>query len=665
METETNVVDATPAATLLREGSGVRRCFFCEEEIEVDSLWSDVDGAILDWQPCCEDARYYVDAEGWEDFAGESMVDSYNRSTGGRATATVESGEEQIAVHPLAVKAPGAGVDGWRAEVFADVDRYHSHHKAPKGWLRGVAVYNGPLKVGVAVLSRPVARMIQERRPEVAEVTRVCVWGNTQLRRNACSKLYSVCGKQARALGYRVLITYTLEEESGESLKAAGFLPVHRTRGGSWNRKGRARTDKAPTTPKIRWEKNLTKTARIGILAAHTAFLESEVRREARLADKIEKAFRAARRTMKAERRASEPKPTPTPPASPPQNDHRARMPVVRVGLPYASRGTLLEAAQDIGGHTLLSAGAMHRQRRGKGDTDRPWAFTRIGDAAWMSSSALDSAGFVAMMQGGYRWSVEEYVGWVCTLNGDDNAGRAFPFGWWSAMDFCCEPEIASDRAEVEKRIRATVDSYRQTLEALNGWRDEGVTDVPDPMPILQGRTADDYVGCAHELARVISESSPCTCPDGDEWCAAEWHRTHKGLPALVGLGSVCRRNLHGPEGLLTILEALDKALPAHVRLHLFGVKGDSLPHIAARFAHRIESIDSMAWDLRARKEARAARISNTVEHRAEWMKRWHDAQTRKLRDPGLLPSRTAHGVPAPFLRAGSRGDQPWTSEAT
>lgn len=69
--------------------------------------------------------------------------------------------------------------------------------------------------------------------------------------------LYSAAAKEAKRRGFRKVITYTLEEESGHALRAAGWTAEARTRGGSWNRPGRARKDTAPTTPKIRWSRTL------------------------------------------------------------------------------------------------------------------------------------------------------------------------------------------------------------------------------------------------------------------------------------------------------------------------------------------------------------------------------------------------------------------------
>jgi hypothetical protein len=50
------------------------------------------------------------------------------------------------------------------------------------------------------------------------------------------------------------LITYTLIEEPGTSLKAAGWKALYETTGGSWARPNRFRVDKAPTGQKTLWE---------------------------------------------------------------------------------------------------------------------------------------------------------------------------------------------------------------------------------------------------------------------------------------------------------------------------------------------------------------------------------------------------------------------------
>lgn len=289
------------------------------------------------------------------------------------------------------------------------------------------------------------------------------------------------------------------------------------------------------------------------------------------------------------------------------------------VGLPYVAVGPISRAAAGTGAPALLSAGAMYR--RG--------ALASMGSLPWRMGAALDSAGFTAMRLGGYRWSIDQYVEWVVTNGGQGE--MPFPWSFWSAMDYCVEKEIAGTRAIVEERMDKTIGAYVETLEALQGWREEGVNDVPDPMPILQGSTIADYLSSAERMAEAIDEHHPCSCPTDPDECTAEWHRgTEGGLPELVGIGSVCRRHLHGEEGLIALLDALDRELPERVRLHLFGVKGQALQHLG-RWRGRIASADSMAWDYRARRTAKEQGIPFSTAHRAEELIRWHQGQKARL----------------------------------
>lgn len=59
--------------------------------------------------------------------------------------------------------------------------------------------------------------------------------------KQACSMLYGAMCRAARALGYTEVWTYTLPEEPGTSLRAAGFVFVGMTDGGSHSRPSRQR----------------------------------------------------------------------------------------------------------------------------------------------------------------------------------------------------------------------------------------------------------------------------------------------------------------------------------------------------------------------------------------------------------------------------------------
>lgn len=134
-------------------------------------------------------------------------------------------------------------------EANAAVEKWHRHHQ-PLTFYKfalGAAV-DGEI-VGVAIISRPCARLLDNG--ATLEVSRVATNGH----RNACSWLLARCWRACQALGYKRLITYTLPQEGGASLRGAGWRCVGKTGGGTWNRKGRPRVDKHPTQLKIRWER--------------------------------------------------------------------------------------------------------------------------------------------------------------------------------------------------------------------------------------------------------------------------------------------------------------------------------------------------------------------------------------------------------------------------
>jgi hypothetical protein len=133
-------------------------------------------------------------------------------------------------------------------EAFSFIAQYHRHHKPPQGWKFGIAVNDGKQVVGVVTIGRPVARMLDDG--WTLEVTRCCTDGT----RNAASMLYGAAWRAAKALGYKRLITYTLIEEPGTTLKAAGWKALYQTDGGSWDTPSRPRVDTAPTGQKTLWE---------------------------------------------------------------------------------------------------------------------------------------------------------------------------------------------------------------------------------------------------------------------------------------------------------------------------------------------------------------------------------------------------------------------------
>ena len=149
-------------------------------------------------------------------------------------------------------------------EANAFVAAHHRHHKptrghkfsigcAAEGRLGGVSIglSNGEEIVGVAIVGRPVSRYLDNGL--TLEVTRLCTTGE----KNACSMLYSAAARAAKAIGYRKIITYTLDTEAGASIRAAGWTCMGQAGGKRWTGKRCPAVDLCPPQMKLRYEKLL------------------------------------------------------------------------------------------------------------------------------------------------------------------------------------------------------------------------------------------------------------------------------------------------------------------------------------------------------------------------------------------------------------------------
>lgn len=135
-----------------------------------------------------------------------------------------------------------------------DYVRLNHRHHAPvhRDKYRVGAEINGRL-AGIVQVGRPVSRMLDDGK--TLEVVRLCTDGS----KDVCSFLYSRAARIAKELGYERIITYILETESGASLRAAGWKEACVTSGGEWTRPSRPRNTTAPTCPKRRFDKWLSK----------------------------------------------------------------------------------------------------------------------------------------------------------------------------------------------------------------------------------------------------------------------------------------------------------------------------------------------------------------------------------------------------------------------
>lgn len=287
----------------------------------------------------------------------------------------------------------------------------------------------------------------------------------------------------------------------------------------------------------------------------------------------------------------------------------------MRVGVPHRS-GKLAFHAFEREYPVMVSANAFWDKEKGE---------FRIPQATdlEMTDFALDSAGYVAMKQWGtvgrqpgiagvFPWSLSAYLAFATSVGAS----------WYSAPDMCCEPEVAHNKEEVRYRVRATATLLEACLRQLYRWHEELsktcnartiANMLPPPTPVLQGWSIDDYQLSAELTLRVWERWQP--------WLAA---------PALIGIGSVCRRTVHHPQhGLLNVLAGLEGHLPPSSRVHVFGVKGAALSHL--KQLKWIASADSMAWDVKARRKAFERGFSNTVAHRATAMTDWMDGATARM----------------------------------
>ena len=106
------------------------------------------------------------------------------------------------------------------------VRQHHRHHKPVAGHKFSIGCEADGELVGVIIAGRPVSRYLDDG--FTLEVTRLCTNGE----KNACSFLYGAAARAAAAMGYKRIITYTLERKTVQAFglpagsvkaKRAGF----------------------------------------------------------------------------------------------------------------------------------------------------------------------------------------------------------------------------------------------------------------------------------------------------------------------------------------------------------------------------------------------------------------------------------------------------------
>ena len=279
------------------------------------------------------------------------------------------------------------------------------------------------------------------------------------------------------------------------------------------------------------------------------------------------------------------------------------------LGLPHLARGALLESAAALRAPVLISANCLSRWRKADGWRDwMGWRTSTLANASDLASIDLDSAGYtMTVAYNGIPWSIDDYMA----------LAASFPFRRIASADYCCEVQVAHDREEVRDRISRTIATNRECHARAV---DLGIRERF--MPVLQGRAPSDYIRCLDALGGLM-------------------------LPGtVVGVGSMCRRPIHGPEGLIAVVERLSRELPIGTKIHAFGVKGDALPYLAP-FARWIASIDSQAYGVAARQDALRRGVRKTDHLVADHLERWYRQQCARTSSPARFLPEADEPVPS------------------
>ena len=130
---------------------------------------------------------------------------------------------------------------------------HHRHNKPVVGARFSIGCATDDDLIGVAIVGRPVCRHLDDGFS--AEVVRCCVVNDSQ--KGTCSFLYAACWRAWKAMGGTKLITYTLQSETGASLRGAGWSVVHENTGFTgkgWQSRIERQNQEITGQAKFRWE---------------------------------------------------------------------------------------------------------------------------------------------------------------------------------------------------------------------------------------------------------------------------------------------------------------------------------------------------------------------------------------------------------------------------
>ena len=168
-----------------------------------------------------------------------AMFDVLHSGTCKKACRELMERARQREIRPITLK-----------EANAFVDKNHRHHGGTVGCKFAIGLYECGKLIGVAICGRPVSRHLDNG--EICEINRLCTLGD----RNACSQLYGACARIAGSMGYKKIITYILQSESGSSLKSSNFVCEGEAGGTHWTGE-RNKGQSIPHEMKTRWVRQL------------------------------------------------------------------------------------------------------------------------------------------------------------------------------------------------------------------------------------------------------------------------------------------------------------------------------------------------------------------------------------------------------------------------
>ena len=142
------------------------------------------------------------------------------------------------------------------ANDFVEAHHRHSARTSNDGGKYAIGPRHHDQLVGVAIVGRPIARMLQDG--GTAELLRLCT--SPEAPKGSGSKLYSRAKRIWQLMGGVRFVTYTLTSEGGETMRGVGFsddqaVPVPAAK---WSRPSRERKSRPiEALDKQRWEETL------------------------------------------------------------------------------------------------------------------------------------------------------------------------------------------------------------------------------------------------------------------------------------------------------------------------------------------------------------------------------------------------------------------------